>query len=156
MLLCSNGYLRQATCKCKKPVTKTASEETDERRVEDYIYKELYGQITALGDSTFPIENILVEVYDHPEVTLDRSINSGLNGKQEIKQHKLASCRTGKDGTFCVKGIRPGKYEIRLIDDMALNRTSGPWDNRSWLITINPRAPNSTKKMIEVYMDLRI
>ncbi len=57
---------------------------------------------------------------------------------------------------FCFKGLKPGEYEIRLIDDGALNRTSGPWDNRSWFITVNPRDPESVRKMIELYMDLRI
>ena len=156
MLFSSNGHLQQDTCTCKKSATKTISEGADERRVEDHVYKELYGQITALGDNSFPIDNILVEVYDHPEAALDSSINTGLNGKQETKQRKLASCRTGEDGMFCFKGIKPGKYEIRLIDDGALNRTSGPWDNNSWFITLDPRDPKSINKLIEVYMDLRI
>lgn len=154
MLISSSGYLQQDICKCKKPNTRPISEEGDERNVEDYIYKELHGQITALGNETFTIENILVEIYDRPEVALDPSINTGLSGKKEIKQRKLASCRTSKDGVFCFNGIKPGKYEIRLIDEAL--RTSGPWENRSWFITLNPRDPRSTGKMIEVYMDLRI
>ncbi len=81
LLIYANGYLQQDTCKCKKPIAKPVPEESDERRIEDYIYKELYGQITALGDSTFPIENILVEVYGHPEVALDPSINSSRSSR---------------------------------------------------------------------------
>ena len=151
----SGDYWQQNNCTCKKLITTSVSEE-DDKRVEDYIYKELSGQITALGDSTLPIENILVEVYDHPEIALDPSISSSLS-KKKIRQRKLASCKTRTDGMFCFKGIKSGKYEIRLTDlGGVFERLAGPWENRSWFITVDPRNSQSVKKLIEVYLDLRI
>jgi hypothetical protein len=153
VIIASALGLPEDSCRCKNLRVASLSEDTGSKTVEDYIYKELSGKVHALGDGA-PIGGILVEVYDHPEVALD-SYGKLLKGKVR-KQKKLSSCRTSKEGTFCFSGIKPGKYEIRLTDDRSADRASGPWEDRSWFIILNPRHPKSTKRIVELYMDVRI
>jgi len=153
LIINSGGYLTHDSCKCRKPQAKPVAEEDEDKGDEDYVYKRLYGQVTGgLG----PLEGILVEVYNRPEVALHPSMYSGSDVKKEIKQRKIASCKTGKDGMFCFKGIKPGKYEIRFTDVGYPARNSGPFDKESYFITLDPYHPESTDRMIEVLMEFAI
>ena len=151
------GLWPEDECNCRKPITTRATEgeeETDEARDENRIYKELYGQVADINGK--PTAGILVEVYDHPEVVTDESARKRL-AAGEIKQRKLASCKTGKEGVFCFEGIEPGKYEVRISDVNAeRSSSSGPFEDASFVVTVDPYHPESVDKMIEVFLSLRI
>lgn len=147
----ASGYLQQAV---KIPKAESAVDEVDQKDTEDYVYKKLYGRVFALANNS-PLEGILVEVYDHPEVAITQANNSAPNETSKVSQRKLTSCITGKDGMFRFDRIKSGKYEIRLTD-VGGAKSLGPWEGRSWFITIDPQAHENVDKMIEVYMDLLI
>jgi protocatechuate 3,4-dioxygenase beta subunit len=139
-----NVYPQQERCKCKLPKVKPNAEEDDPEK--EYIYKKMYGQI-ATGNGE-PIEDMTIEVYDHPEARTDSS-------KSKVKQKLVASCKTDKNGMFCFGGIKPGKYEIR-VSDRETNRKWGPWEDVILLVSINPKHPQSTDKLIKTYLQFRI
>ena len=55
-----------------------------------------------------PLENALVEVFDHPEYLL----KTGTEAKPP-DQHRLRACLTSADGRFCFENPPSGKYELR-------------------------------------------
>lgn len=66
-----------------------------------------------------PLENALVEVFDHPEYWLE----SGDASAREPKQHRLSACVTPKDGRFCFPNLPDGKYELRSSLDTGMDVT---------------------------------
>ena len=76
--------------------------------VEEKSYRELQGKVEMFDGR--PVENALVEVFDHPDYLLDRSAS---NFKEPPEQKRLGVCRTASDGKFCFRGLRSGKYELR-------------------------------------------
>ena len=75
---------------------------------EENSFRKLEGRVQMSGDR--PLENALVEVFDHPDYLLDTSHSRG-EGPPE--QKRLAACRTAKDGKFCFRNLPAGKYELR-------------------------------------------
>jgi hypothetical protein len=75
---------------------------------EENSFRKLEGRVQMSGDR--PLENALVEIFDHPDYLLDTS-HSRSEGPPE--QKRLAACRTAKDGKFCFRNLPPGKYELR-------------------------------------------
>jgi protocatechuate 3,4-dioxygenase beta subunit len=145
LLLNLSVYPQQERCKCKLPKVTSNAEEDDPER--EYIYKKMYGQVNTLGGE--PIEDMTIEVYNHPELRADSSENS------KVKQKLVAHCKTDKNGMFCFEGIKSGKYEIR-VSDHETNRKWGPWEDVTLLVTINPKHPQSTDKLIKTYLQFRI
>lgn len=59
-----------------------------------------------------PMDGMVVELYDNPEVMLtDKPLKI-------IKQQKIASVTTDRNGKFKFKNIRSGKYELRVAPDV--------------------------------------
>jgi Carboxypeptidase regulatory-like domain len=63
-----------------------------------------------------PVEGALVEVFED---------NGQLPGSRDSKPapKRIAACISAKDGKFCFKGLRSGKYEIRSSVDSGWNVT---------------------------------
>ena len=109
----------------------------------------MYGQVSSLGNKPEPIENMTIEVYDHPEPAGSSSSMS------RVTQRLIAACKTDKHGMFCFQGLPPGKYEIR-ISDRERYRTAGPWEDVTLVVTLDPRKRRSTNKLIETFLQFRI
>jgi hypothetical protein len=54
-----------------------------------------------------PLEGVLVEVFDHPERTLEFHFDD--RGRK-----RFAACFSDKEGLFCFNKLPPGEYELRL------------------------------------------
>lgn len=59
-----------------------------------------------------PADDALIEVYTHPEIMNNLTIRI-----DNITQKRIAACKTNKDGSFCIKNIPNGKYELRCSRD---------------------------------------
>lgn len=76
--------------------------------VEEKSYSKLQGTV-EMSDGR-PLEDALIEIFDHPDYLLDGSASSF---KDRPEQKRLAVCRTAADGKFCFRGLPSGKYELR-------------------------------------------
>jgi hypothetical protein len=98
-------------CKCHRPDKGEATHWGGNQVVifvEEKSYRQLRGTIEMFDGR--PIENALVEVFDHPDYLLDRS---SYNFRERPEQKRLAVCRAAADGRFCFRGLPSGKYELR-------------------------------------------
>jgi len=85
-----------------------------------------------------PLEGVLVEIYDHPEVV--RSDDSpGRSG-----QKRLAACVTTKNGRFSFS-LPQGKYELRLSKPVEWNATS---------VLVEVRKSGGSRESIKVWLEL--
>ena len=73
---------------------------------EEESYRRLAGTIVMPDDRR--LENVHVEVFDHPDYLLDQSLL-----RKEHPQKRLAACRTAVDGKFCFHSLPSGVYELR-------------------------------------------
>jgi hypothetical protein len=64
-----------------------------------------------------PLDGVLVEVYDHPEIAL------ASHGMPWSGQMRLAGCKTDETGLFSFR-MRSGDYEIRFSKSIEWNVTS--------------------------------
>jgi len=85
---------------------------------EEKNYRHLQGTIHMYDDR--PVEDALVEVFDHPEYLLDES---SAFKREQPEQKRLAACRTSAGGKFCFRNLPPGKYELRSSVDSRWNVT---------------------------------
>jgi hypothetical protein len=100
-----------ADCKCGPPDKGETTRWGGNEMVvvkEENSFRNLDGTVQMSGDR--PLENALVEIFDHPDYLLDTS-HSRSEGPPE--QKRLAACRTAKDGKFCFRNLPSGKYELR-------------------------------------------
>jgi protocatechuate 3,4-dioxygenase beta subunit len=67
-----------------------------------------------------PVEGALVEIFDHPDYLLDQNAPYTRNHPE---QKRVAACRTSRDGNFCFRSLRSGKYELRSSIDSGWNVT---------------------------------
>ena len=75
--------------------------------VDGGIVREIRGQVGDIqGNPLF--SNVLVEVFDYPEIAL-----SDDSAEVRSKQLRVAVYQTDASGKFCIKGLKPGRYEIR-------------------------------------------
>jgi len=100
LLLClSSSYAQPCRCKkAKKSETTCWGWIKGHLEVDGGTVKEIRGRIVDASES--PYADALIEVYDHPELDLDA-------------RKRVAACRTGAKGEFCIRNLRPGKYELR-------------------------------------------
>ena len=141
-----SAYPQELNCKCRSPQPPPIYGKDSNKA---YVYKRMRGQVGTLGNPPQPIENLTIEVYDHPEVVAQPSTNS------KATQRLIASCKTDEHGMFCFDGIRPGKYEIR-ISDRESHRATGPWEDVTLVVTVNPKKRQSTNKLIRIFLQFRI
>jgi hypothetical protein len=98
-------------CKCGVPDKREATRWGGNEMIvvkEKSNFRKLEGIVEMSGDR--PLENALVEVFDHPDYLLDTS-HSRSAGPPE--QKRLAACLTAKGGKFCFRNLRTGSYELR-------------------------------------------
>ncbi len=94
--------------------------------------------VTVAGIEKMPLEGVLVEIFDHPEIVLK-------NGSQtRTGQKRLAACVTGKDGRFAFDP-EPGKYEVRFSRPIE-------WNCKSLLVEVSDSADK--KRRLSVQMEL--
>lgn len=88
------------------------------------IYSKVHTLRLIQGTVEYPdgstAEGVVVELYDNPDVILDR------NPGWQDKQKKLDSVTTDKSGKFKFSKVSPGKYEVRVLFDPSTgaNQTS--------------------------------
>jgi protocatechuate 3,4-dioxygenase beta subunit len=130
-------------CKCNRPERGETTHWGGNQVVvfvEEKSYRKIQGTI-EMNDGR-PLENALVEVFDHPEYLLEQSSSFK---KDHPEQRKLAVCRTGADGKFCFRHLRSGKYELRSSID------SG-WDVTHVYIVLDKKSGQD--KAVHVQMEL--
>jgi hypothetical protein len=66
------------------------------------------------------MKDALVEVFDHPDWLL---LGYPESEKAQLKQHRIAACKTGPDGRFCFVGLPHGNYEVRCSFDPGVDVT---------------------------------
>jgi hypothetical protein len=96
----------------------------------------LSGVAVAVLDQT-PMEGVLVEVFDHPEVVLKDPSHS------RAGQRRLSACLTGKDGAFSFDA-KPAKYELRFSSD------SGEWECKSVIVEVRKTANPNRRLSIDM------
>lgn len=98
------------------------------------------GVVVNLGDDD-PLGGVLVEVFDHPEVTLAKARASYTGAP---RQHRVAACLTGKDGRFQFQ-LPPGRYEIRCSK-------AGGW--RCTSLAVEVKRKNGAKKDLRIILSV--
>ena len=90
--------------------------------VEGQPLRALNGVVQA-GFPEAPGENVLVEVFDHPELVSDLIVN------RQSQQKRLKACITQKNGKFSFD-LPPGNYELRCSKPIE-------WNCSSMIVTID-------------------
>jgi len=130
-------------CKCHRPDKEEATHWGGNQVVvfvEQKSYRNLQGTIEMYDGR--PLEHALVEVFDHPEYLLDQSSSFK---RDHPEQKRVAACRTGADGKFCLRNLPPGKYELR-------SSLSSGWDVTHVYVVLDKKAGQG--KALHVRMEL--
>ena len=98
---------------------------------------------TVFGIDDHPFENVLVEIFNHPEHV---SENAG-SMVERHKQKRLAVCRTAADGKFCFRGLPSGKYELRA----SLN---DGWNITHLYVTVDTEYGKSEPIRVRMYIGI--
>lgn len=85
--------------------------------VERKPLKTIRGKVVENLESLTPWKDVLVEIYDHPEVQL-QDYNS-----RKVTQRRIAGCKTNDTGTFSFLLPR-GAYEVRISCCSGIDVTS--------------------------------
>lgn len=115
---------------------------------EEGTFKKIAGKVQFPGSDD--MEGALVEVFDKPDYLLcDYLPNNPNNCTTEPpkKQHRKAACITEKDGSFCFKNLKAGKYELRI------SKGSG-WNVVHSIVVVNPKAKDAKDGGIEIIMSV--
>ena len=139
-------------CECK-PAT---SEETTRWGGNHWIadrqrgtYQSINGRVVRLVDKK-KMDDALVEVFDHPDYLLcewEKFNPNKCTTEAPSEQHRIAACKTGKDGKFCFSDIATGSYELRVSRD-------GQWNVVHLYVVVDPNNAGSESKGITVEMTL--
>jgi protocatechuate 3,4-dioxygenase beta subunit len=89
-----------------------------------------------------PLHDVLVEVYDHPEIW---STSRRRSQSTPPEQRRVAACISGTDGRFCFLGLASGCYELRFS-------IGAEWDVLHMLVRLEPQKARSTSCDIEATM----
>ena len=135
------GWLLSASigqaCECKRPAINETTHKGGNEVVtfmEREPYRKLRGVVRDVNDQ--PVCDVLVEVFDKPDW-----IARGYS-RPPFDQKRLAVCKTGDDGSFCIDSISAGKYELRASKDTA-------WNPSHVYVIVGPRNQNSrTKRLV--------
>ena len=106
-------------------------------------YRSIRGVIIDRSGSV--INNVLVEVFDHPEWLL---LPYPQLKEAQLKQRRIAACKTGDDGRFHFAGLPDGKYELRASVE------SGGWDVTHVYVIIARSHRKGSKQQLSVEMQL--
>lgn len=126
--------LSTENCGCQSDSSKDLNETTQFggnqliKTVEKKTYKFLHGTINDVNGKAVP--EALVEIFDNPDWIKSDESRSAAN------QTRLRVCKTGKSGKFCFKGLRTGKYELRVSKDIR-------WNPSHIYIAVNPEDKNA-------------
>jgi len=91
------------------------------------------------------IKNVLVEVFDHPEWLL---LPYPQLKEAQLRQRRIAACKTGDKGQFHFSGLRDGKYELRASIE------GGGWDVTHVYVVIAHSSRKGSKRKLSVEMHL--
>ncbi len=106
--------------------------------VEEKSHQKMQGTIEMYDRR--PLENALVEIFDHPEYLLDQSSSFK---RDHPKQKRLAACRTGADGKFCFRNLPPGKYELR-------SSVNSGWDVTHVYVVLDKKAGQDNSLVVRM------
>jgi hypothetical protein len=106
-------------------------------------YRLMRGVILDQRDSG--INNVLVEVFDHPEWLL---LPYPQFKEAQLKQRRIAACKTGRNGRFRFAGLPDGKYELRASIE------GGGWDVTHVYVMIDRNHRQGSKPRLSVEMHL--
>jgi len=98
----------------------------------------------VLDQSGSEMNNILVEVFDHPEGLL---LPYPRNKEAERKQRRIAACKTGTRGRFCFVRLPYGEYELRCSFQTG-------WDVTHVYVHIAPNHLKGRNRELKVQMKL--
>jgi hypothetical protein len=103
-------------------------------------YHDLKGVVRA-GNGEI-LSDVLVEVLDRPEYLL---LSYPESEEKKKGQRRIAACVVGSDGSFCFKGLPPGKYELRFSKD-------GGWKHTQVYVVVAPAGHKALKRGLEISM----
>jgi protocatechuate 3,4-dioxygenase beta subunit len=89
--------------------------------------KRLRGRVTDYRGA--PIPGVAVEVYDNPQVWSDESLSLV---QKRTKQNMVASSVTDEKGTFNVRGVSRGLYEVQF--------SRMGWNTLSVMLNVDPHS----------------
>ena len=146
LLLTSANPVASDDCRCVPTALNETTHWGGNRGIvvqETKSYPSMRGVV--LDQSGSEMNNILVEVFDHPEGLL---LPYPRNKEAERKQRRIAACKTGEAGRFCFVGLPSGKYELRC------SIQGGGWDVTHVYVRIAPGCRKDGKTELKVQMYL--
>jgi hypothetical protein len=147
LLVCSANTIASGECKCVRAKPSETTRWGGNIHIvvqESESYPSMRGVV--LDHNGTRLRDVLVEVFDHPEGLL---LPYPQNREAELKQQRIAACKTGEAGRFCFPGLAHGKYELRC--------SFGPgWDVTSVYVVIAPHHGRVVKKELKVQMHLGV
>ena len=127
-------------CKCAAPDRGEKTHQGGNEIVtfkESRTYRLVRGTVHDVNGE--PVGGVLVEVFDHPDWIILDYLSS------RVEQHRIAACKTGPDGSFCLKNISSGRYELRASKDTA-------WNPSHVYIVLSPRGRRGDRTGIKVQL----
>jgi len=115
---------------------------------EEGTFKSIAGKVQDLSGAD--MESALVEVFDKPDYLLCEYVPNNPNNcttKSPETQRRKAACRTGKDGAFCFKKLKAGKYELRISKGVE-------WNVFHTVVAVNPKDVDAKDGGIEIIMSV--
>jgi hypothetical protein len=109
---------------------------------EQETYRAMRGEVIDWSGAKIP--NVLVEVFDHPEGLL---LDYPQRKEAQLKQRRIAACKTGAAGRFCFSGLPKGTYELRCS-------IGSGWDVTHFYVQIGKIPGKATKRELKVEMHL--
>jgi hypothetical protein len=100
----------------------------------------------VLDQTGSEMNNVLVEVFDHPEWLL---LPYPQYQEAQRKQRRIVACKTGVAGKFCFAGLPHGEYELRCSFQAG-------WEVTHVYVTLAPGHLRYPKKDLKVQMYLGI
>ena len=101
-------------------------------------YRQIAGVVKAQTGEI--VSDVLVEVYDKPEYLL---LSYPESEEKKKEQRRIQGCIVGADGKFCIRGLPPGKYELRF------SKASG-WNYIHAIVVIATAKQKASNRSLEV------
>jgi hypothetical protein len=135
-LIFAGNLIQSPECHCRKADKRetTIWGWVQESPIEGGRVNRIPGHVLTVDEN--PIDDVLVEVFNHPEIRLNPKFNAN---EPNNKQKRIALCKTNEDGEFCFSGIVPGRYEVRASRS-GLNAASV-------IITLDPKSSGDKIKV---------
>ncbi len=106
-------------------------------------YRSMQGVVHDSSDSV--MNNVLVEVFDHPEWLL---LPYPQSKEAPPRQRRIMACKTAHDGRFHFAGLPDGKYELRVSVE------GGGWDVTHVYVVVARKGRIGSRQELNVQMQL--